>query len=147
MYKDKQCKACTTTFVPTAPAELFCSACKEDRKVLQRLKNKLSAEKRRRKEGLRIGRGALAGALHPNYKHGYYVSQTQTNKYKQKMNCICERCAKDLTDVNRWEWVTHHIDYNHCNHDESNLELLCKSCHAKEHEVHKRLNEGATTIP
>ena len=47
----------------------------------------------------------------------------------------CERCSKDLLNATHYEWCIHHKDYNRFNNVEENFELLCKSCHQKEHVV------------
>lgn len=41
----------------------------------------------------------------------------------------CERCGKQ----NAKRFVVHHKDRNHHNNDIPNLEVLCDSCHRKEH--------------
>ncbi len=55
---------------------------------------------------------------------------------------LCERCHTDLTEYieeggRNGMWCVHHIDRDRTNCALQNLELLCKSCHQKEHEVHK----------
>jgi len=136
--------SCGTGFIGAGPAAKYCSTCITLRKEEIRLQNKNRAAHRRRERGCKIGQGAPAGSAHPNYKHGFYVSQTQTRKYREKIR-YCERCGLDTWEMSRWHWVTHHKDHNHANHEESNLELLCKSCHATEHEVHNNFKESATT--
>ena len=128
----KTCRMCGVTFENQAPAELYCDDCKIVRAGEQRQKRKEYAERKRREAGCKVGRGALPGAQHPNYKHGGYVSQTQCAAYRAKVR-YCERCGKDLLNAGHYEWVMHHKDHNHSNHEESNLELLCKSCHQVEH--------------
>lgn len=132
MY-DKVCVDCGSSYKATGPAAKYCESCAAQRKELEKKKKRIRAEKRRRKKGCRIGRGALPGDQHPMYKHGYYVAQTQARWYKHLAEHTCERCGKDLEHVNKWQWVVHHKDHDHSNHDINNLELLCKSCHQKEH--------------
>lgn len=134
MYK-KDCDLCGKEFYSAGPAGRYCPECKDVAVERQREKNKIRAEKRRRANGSRIGRGAPSGAEHPNYRHGFYVAQTQSSKYRASTDGCCERCKKDLSQVNRWHWVVHHKDHNHSNHEWDNLELLCKTCHATEHNV------------
>ena len=129
----KICTDCGHTYKASGPAGKYCEDCTPKRKERQKLKNRIRAEKRRRREGRRIGRGQLAGEEHSNYKHGYYVAQTQSKKYKEMVEHLCERCGKDLTQANRWEWCMHHKDHNHANHHLDNLELLCKRCHQLDH--------------
>lgn len=45
----------------------------------------------------------------------------------------CNRCNKYLIGLNKSLWVVHHIDHNRENNSLSNFELLCKSCHQREH--------------
>lgn len=129
----KTCE-CGTVFNSTGPAGKYCADCKIAVAEVARVAAKDRAERRRRARGCKIGRGAPPGEAHPNYKHGFYVAQTQSQKYREKVR-YCERCGIDTWELSRWHWVMHHIDHNHANHSESNLELLCKSCHATEHEV------------
>jgi hypothetical protein len=126
---------CGTEFTSTGPAARYCEECRDIRKDEVRKQNRERNARARRANGCKIGRGAPLGELHPNYKHGFYVSQTQTRKYRDKVR-YCERCSIDTWELSRWHWVTHHKDHNHSNHSESNLELLCKACHATEHEIH-----------
>jgi len=137
MYK--VCK-CGTGFTATGPAALYCSTCKQAREDEIRRVKRERAERKRRERGCRIGRGALPGADHPNYKHGYYVAQTQSQKYRQKVR-YCEECGVDTHELSRWHWMMHHIDHNHANHSEDNLQLLCKSCHAKTHDMHTNFSK------
>jgi 5-methylcytosine-specific restriction endonuclease McrA len=44
-----------------------------------------------------------------------------------------------LLNVNSKQWVVHHRDHNHANNVDSNFELLCKSCHQKEHDCQSNL--------
>lgn len=131
---------CGTKFQSTGPAARYCASCQEIRKEQIRKENRERNERKRRERGCKVGRGALPGKDHPNYKHGYYVAQTQSQKYRKKIR-YCERCGIDTWGLSRWHWVTHHKDHNHSNHDESNLELLCKACHASEHEVHNNFHK------
>lgn len=142
----KTCSVCVQTFFASGPAGKYCSGCSLVKQEEAKQKNRERAERRRRAEGRRIGRGAPRGEAHPNYKHGFYVAQTQSREYREKVR-YCERCSIDTFSLSRWHWVMHHKDHNHANHKEDNLELLCKRCHALEHEVINNIKEGATTIP
>jgi 5-methylcytosine-specific restriction endonuclease McrA len=48
---------------------------------------------------------------------------------------ICARCGREFTGKRLRELTVHHKDHNHENNppDGSNWELLCQSCHDKEH--------------
>lgn len=43
---------------------------------------------------------------------------------------VCEKCDKE----NDTPWPRHHKDRDRSNNDPDNLEVLCHSCHAKEHQ-------------
>lgn len=137
--KEKTCITCETTYTPTSRAQLYCTECKVLRAEEIRLRKKKYAELKRREKGCKVGQGALGADKHPNYKHGLYVSQTQTRRILESRK-NCERCGKYLLGLTQWEWCTHHIDHNHANHAESNLELLCKRCHQIEHKCYNNLN-------
>jgi hypothetical protein len=49
-------------------------------------------------------------------------------EYKQTHPPICERCGESSQGLH-----VHHKDQNHDNNEETNLELLCASCHSKHH--------------
>lgn len=125
---------CGTEFMSTGRAGKYCKSCKEIAKERERQANRERMYNKRRAEGRKIGRGAERGEKHPNYKHGYYVAQTQSREYREKVR-YCEKCGIDTLNLSRWHWVMHHKDHNHSNHSDDNLELLCKRCHAIEHEV------------
>ena len=61
-----------------------------------------------------------------SYGRGTKEIQEQQNKYKEKIG-HCERCGLDSC------LELHHKDRNHKNNVESNWEILCSSCHRKEH--------------
>ena len=96
--------------------------------------------------GVKEGSGSVKGQQASFYKHGKSVFDRYARERKQELNA-CEECGKDLTTVNRWSWVGHHIDHNQLNNIYSNLKILCKSCHQKEHRCWENFFEGATTIP
>lgn len=147
----KTCKMCGCDFIGSGPAAVYCTSCKEVVLGRQREASRIRVAKVRaatgriKKPGVGSGNNQKLGTEHPSYKHGYYIADRLrvTKKLTQR---YCERCEKDLIDVNRWMWVVHHKDHNHCNNAEENLELLCKRCHQIEHECHTAFSKGATTI-
>lgn len=149
MYK-KRCKTCGCDFIGNGPASLYCSVCSQTAKNNQKQKNRVRSAEYKVKNGLIKNPGVGSGNAQklgkdsPYYKHGWYIADRLRPSVKAKR--YCERCAKDLADANRWQWVVHHVDHNHHNNDQSNLELLCKRCHQIEHECHKAFDKSATTI-
>ena len=73
------------------------------------------------------------------YKNGAGFFNRMRDRIKEERR-FCERCGKDLKDANRYQWVVHHKDHNHFHNVIENYELLCKTCHQKEHECGKQLN-------
>lgn len=61
-----------------------------------------------------------------SYGNGTKKIQERQNKYKEKIGS-CEKCGLDSC------LELHHKDRNHKNNVESNWEILCSSCHRKEH--------------
>ena len=66
---------------------------------------------------------SFKGEGNPNYKNGIRTGK----RILLEIKSLCENCGtnKDLQ--------IHHIDKNRNNNQLSNLVLLCRSCHSKEH--------------
>lgn len=147
----KSCKICGCAFEATGPAALYCEVHKVEQLAIQKQKTRLAtaawrlAHNKIQKPGVGKGGNVARGKDHPSFKHGYHMADRFRPIVKRRR--YCERCDRDLQDANRWQWVVHHKDHNHCNNVIDNLELLCKRCHQIEHECHKAFNKGATTIP
>jgi len=88
--------------------------------------------------------GMGRGKDHWNYKDGSYTYETIRQELYDEIR-YCEICEKDIQSHNSRDFCIHHVDHNHYNNVRSNLQLLCRSCHAKEHNLIDNL-EGATTI-
>jgi DNA polymerase III alpha subunit len=68
-------------------------------------------------------------------KHGFY---SKDFKYYLKNKAICNRCGSNKKlDV-------HHRDRDHKNNNIGNWEILCKKCHAKEHNHKMEINPEMT---
>jgi len=77
----------------------------------------------------------------------FYSSMAWKNArkaYKKKVGGVCERCLANGI-ISKGEIVHHKVHLNARNiHDpnvalnEDNFELLCRECHAKEHEYRKK---------
>jgi hypothetical protein len=67
-----------------------------------------------------------SGEDHPNWKGGIKSTVYQERAFSAHGK-VCNRCASTS------KLLVHHIDRNRRNSDPVNLEVLCKSCHNKEH--------------
>lgn len=151
MKYEKECTRCSAAFVGKGPAAKYCHECVVIRKAEVKEQQRVYVAAKRaelgliKKPGSGKGGNPLMGKDHQNYKHGMYVFETLRHRIREEIRC-CERCGKDLINVKPYNWCVHHKDHNHWNHIRTNLELLCRSCHAIEHEVGgwEHVN-GATT--
>lgn len=148
----KVCITCGCSFIGTGPAARYCPEHQEQnrlrvlREQRERVARVRASTGQIKKPGVGKGGNPHKKEQHPSYRHGFYVAQRQSAEVKARQR-YCERCSTDLLNVSRWQWCVHHKDHNHCNHDDTNLELLCKRCHQIEHECHLAFTKGATTIP
>lgn len=141
-YKPKTCNHCGDEYLPKGRAQKYCDVCGP---IVRKQTVNSWHNLRRRALGIKEGRGSVKGEQASFYKHGKSVFDRYARERKQELNS-CEECGKDLTTANRWSWVGHHIDHNQLNNVYSNLKILCKSCHQKEHKCWENFFEGATTI-
>lgn len=65
---------------------------------------------------------------HPEKHRGWRGGVTRFRKY---LKSSCERCGSTRF------LCAHHRDRDRNNGAESNIETVCKSCHQKEHDVHR----------
>lgn len=138
-FGDKVCKNCGTTYTPTGSSSFFCSI--PCRKSFNSAKTKLQVQKHLIwKKGVNVGIGSGTGSGSSNnyYKNGNGVFRSMADALKKEFE-HCEKCGKDLFEVSRYHWCVHHIDHDHSNNVWHNLQLLCKSCHQKEHDCGKHL--------
>lgn len=80
----------------------------------------------------------LRGSVNPKYVSGIGLFFRARKIYKDSVR-YCERCGKDLKDAGRYMWCVHHKDHDRTHNTGDNFELLCKSCHQREHECAKQL--------
>lgn len=68
-------------------------------------------------------------------KHSQWQGGIASNHYQKYTKDKCERCGsiKFL--------VGHHVDRDRENNDPANIETLCRSCHAKEHNLADNINK------
>ena len=72
-----------------------------------------------------------------------YISKHLTNLVENGKSWCCADCGKNLeediiTGI-KYKWSVNHIDKNHSNDDDVNLELLCWPCHHKYHSLERKL--------
>ena len=58
---------------------------------------------------------------------GKYCGQCRKNTYKIFKKDSCEACG--FVPIHKIQLDVDHIDGNHHNHEESNLQTLCANCH------------------
>ena len=70
-----------------------------------------------------------------------YIREYLFNKYNYK----CQKCGWGETNpyTNKIPLEIHHIDGNHLNNSESNLQVLCPNCHSLT-ETYKNHNKHST---
>lgn len=148
--KEKLCRECGTTFMPSGPAGLYCPPCAEDvrkrkgRETMQRLRRKKAEiEGRLDRIGIGKGGGQPKGKDSPTYKNGILFFQKEAPRIKEARR-YCERCGKDLKEAGRYQWCVHHKDHDRSNNVPTNFELLCKRCHQIEHKCWEAFGSSTT---
>jgi len=144
-YGFTKCVDCGRETPKTGPRTNRCPECALKHK--RQVRNTWHMQ-RRIKDGdpaVGVGRGGSnkKGSEHPQYKNGI----GRFNALKKLMYAEikqCERCGKDLTNVQSDEKCVHHIDHDRTHNVRENLIVLCKRCHQLEHKCWKAF-EGATT--
>jgi hypothetical protein len=140
--KNKKFIDCQKEYSPDGRAQKYCSECGKIRKIQrQRDVQKRYRERNGGKVGVGSGNNQGRGKSHATYKNGTGIYK-KLGKQKAIKLKICERCKNPLDLTNSFKWCTHHKDHNRLNNEIENLEILCKSCHQKEHQVHKNFNKG-----
>ncbi len=145
----KTCKTCSQPFIGKGPASLYCDTCPRPSK--SRDYQKAAQKKYHGKRGREVGVGSgnhsgNKGSASPGFINGWTAYKIRGRELKIERGNRCERCAIDLTNASRWQWVCHHKDHDRSNPADENLEILCKRCHQVEHQCWLAF-EGATTIP
>ena len=141
VFKPRQCKNCGSSYIPTGPAQRYCPTCGPE---IFKKKQRASIDKYRARNGVQVGIGsgnAQTGAQNHQWKGGIATYTKTKLTSLGDGNYYCEHCGKDLNDIvgdaTRYAlWNVHHKDGDQNNPDLSNLELLCRSCHALVHNVH-----------
>lgn len=117
----KTCSRCSEEYQPTSNRQKYCGSC-------QRELNKERCTARYRRTYERKGYNQ-AGANNNAYKSGIgNYSKVAFSHYGRKCTEVGCGSKKHL--------CVHHKDEDRKNNELSNLEVLCRSCHAKRHELH-----------
>ena len=136
-FKEKNCKYCGTSYVPTGSSSYFCSDTCRYNYYKETGKLKIYRDTFNKKAGCMVGVGSggltKTGKDNPAYRNGNGSYRYYGRKLKES-GVPCNRCGKDLTTANRGAWCTHHIDEDRTNNSIENLELLCKRCHQIHHD-------------
>ncbi len=80
------------------------------------------------------------GPTHPNWRSGRSSSTYRRIAFETYPH-MCDVCGKDSGYL-----LIHHRDENHDNSDVNNLQVLCMSCHVKEHVRRRTLGESRCEI-
>ena len=142
--KKRNCNVCGQLYLPTGSCSKYCPVCRpiETERIAREgikrwgyAKGYLNGK----------GSGSATGKGKDNHMYKYGLIQFKRWAKERKLTVgICEICGKDIKQATRYHWVGHHIDHNRQNNDISNLLVICKQCHQKEHECWKAF-EGVTT--
>ena len=138
----KKCVECGNSFKPKTSSKTCTEKC---RKEQARRYQRGYIMQRRKEAGKLTGIGSgnhptNRGETAPNYSTGISFF----HKYKKEImgkSPFCARCSKELFVDKPYERCLHHKDHDRTNNIPENYELLCKSCHQKEHDSHKHLNK------
>lgn len=138
---------CKQKYTPSGPAQKYCVPCGKE---IKRKRVNERTKKYRLSQGKAVGVGKGnnqgRGKTHATYKNGTGIYK-KLGKQKAIQLGHCERCKEKLELTNSYKRVTHHKDHNKLNNEIENLEILCKSCHQKEHKVHLNFNKGIVQAP
>lgn len=143
--KQKNCSICNIQYQPTGSCSKYCPICRpiETKRItVESIKRWNHAKGRLNGKG--SGSATGKGKDNHMYKYGLANFQQYARERKETLG-LCKECGKDIKNATHYKWVGHHIDHDRKNNDISNLKLMCKSCHQKEHKCWKAF-EGVTTI-
>lgn len=121
----KACGLCGKTYRPTSNRQKYCVEC-------QREDNKRRCRERYRRTYVPKGynqQGASNNAWRGGIYGGYYQRKAYDH-YGRK----CGECGSGKS------LCVHHKDEDRYNNELDNLEVLCRSCHARRHELHKNFS-------
>lgn len=137
--KDKACRNCNETFLAVSSGSLYCDICGSEIGIEKR---NITNDNYRKRKGIDVGIGSGnnqgRGSEHHSYKNG--IGNYRAVAREAKGN-TCERC-KVILDFSTKKHCVHHKDHNRNNNALDNLELLCRRCHALEHDCINNLPNG-----
>lgn len=129
--KDKPCRNCNESFFAIGPSSLYCAVCGPK---IHSEKFNIRNNNYRRDRGIKVGVGSGnnqgKGPTHHSFKNGI---ETYRKLAREAKGNTCERCNIVLNFSTRG-WCVHHKDHDRTNNKLDNLELLCRRCHALEHD-------------
>jgi len=143
----KHCRVCHVEYQPTGRAQKYCPTCGV---MVKKETRKRSLLRHQIKKGVKVGVGSGGnqgwGKDHATFKNGSGIFRRI--KLDSMTSYRCERCGADLNSLvgsrktgDDARWCVHHIDRDKKNNELSNLQLLCKSCHATLHEFSKNFHK------
>lgn len=142
--KKTTCTICNKQFEKERKNHKVCSAaCKTERSRLRTQEyRRRKAEREGRLDRVDIGKGGgqPKGKNSPYFKTGIADFHKNLSYQVKREMRYCERCNKDLLDVDRYGWCAHHRDHDRTNNVRENLELVCKRCHQIEHKCWEAFN-------
>jgi hypothetical protein len=121
----KPCCKCNAIIFPTSNRQKFCKEC--------RIENDRQKCNEYRKNHF-IPKGYnQKGKNNNNWRGGIGIYKRKARRYFEEK---CFMCGSE-------EFLcVHHKDHNRYNNKISNLSIICRTCHAKIHELHKSLPKG-----
>jgi 5-methylcytosine-specific restriction endonuclease McrA len=133
----KQCArdSCRVTYVPSGPAQKYCEDCIPlVRKEAARIRSYAHAIKKGRikQPGIGSGNARRANGQHTRFTNGRGIYPTIAY---EAHGFDCAHCGIDVRTLRSSQRAVHHKDRNRRNNHPDNLEVMCRACHAREHEV------------
>lgn len=126
----RECNRCGASYTIKSYRQKYCESCQQEI-------NKELCNNYYHKNKVLIGREHLKGENANGYKNGIGLYM----RLAKKENACCSRCGSKAF------LLVHHLDRNRDNNLPSNLEVLCKSCHQKEHVERDELGKFAGSKP
>lgn len=131
----KNCLICNDTF-EAKTSQKYCLTCRETKyKELKRARDYEGDIRRGRIKNPYVGSGGAqkTGEEHPTYVNGIGIYRRIALEH---YGYVCEVCKLDLTTIASDRISVHHKNRDRTNNTIENLAVMCKSCHAKEHEFY-----------